>query len=582
MPTSRSAATDLQTTPISKVRVPIRAKLTLPYLVLSLIIAVVAALLITQLITENIQERFDKQLYETGKISSELVVTFESQLLESVRLLSNVEGVADALKAADANGLRDLTLGMIANNGLDAVEFLDREGRHVLSVHHRAGGNVEDYNFSTGEETFYSQLEIVRKVQSLQSDALGDKFADLVHTDEGNFLYVSGPIFDADHNLAGVILVGKSLPIMLQEMRAATFAQITIYDFEGQVLDSTLPFPQTMDPTIASQVVSFKDVSSTKRNISGQREFNASNIPFSEILGVFEVRTNAELGVLGVALSQNTLVTSSEASRLQIFLLVAAAIFVIILVGIILANQITRPLLRLVNASIRVSEGDLNVKVKPQSHDEISVLTESFNAMVANLSQSQQDLVRSYDETLEGWATALELRDKETVGHSKRVTELTVRLAEELGIHGQALVHIRRGALLHDIGKMGTPDAILRKEGPLTPEEWRIIRQHPGDAVNMLNGIDYLRPALEIPFCHHEQWDGNGYPRRLKGEEIPIAARIFAVADVWDALTNDRPYRKAIRKEDALAYLKSQSGIYFDPRILNVFIRLIHQTGDVK
>jgi len=288
------------------------------------------------------------------------------------------------------------------------------------------------------------------------------------------------------------------------------------------------------------------------------------------------VRGDHELGVLGVALSKSAVVQTSSNSRWRIFLLVATANFLIILVGINLANTITKPLIQLVQASVRVSEGDLNVKVRAHSNDEISILTDSFNMMVASLNRTQQDLIRTYDETLEGWARALELRDKETEGHSVRVTELTIRLAEAMGVQGEALVEIRRGSLLHDIGKMGVPDAILHKEGALDENERRIIQKHPQDAYNMLKQIDYLKAALEIPYCHHEKWDGTGYPRGLKGEEIPLAARMFSVVDVFDALSNDRPYRKAWPLERVIEYLKTESGTHFDPAVLSTFLQIIH------
>jgi putative nucleotidyltransferase with HDIG domain len=281
------------------------------------------------------------------------------------------------------------------------------------------------------------------------------------------------------------------------------------------------------------------------------------------------------LGVLGVALSQNAVVQSSTDSRWRIFFLVASANFLIILVGINLANTITRPLLQLVQASILVSTGDLAVRVKPQTSDEISILTESFNTMVASLHQSQKDLINAYDSTLEGWARALELRDKETEGHSERVTNLSVKLAETMGIQGEALLNIRRGALLHDIGKMGVPDAILHKNGSLDEIERKIIQQHPQYAYDMLKHIDYLQAALEIPYCHHERWDGRGYPRGLKGENIPISARLFAIVDVYDALVSERPYRKALPRDEVIAYLKDQSGSHFDPSVLNLFLKVL-------
>jgi HD-GYP domain-containing protein (c-di-GMP phosphodiesterase class II) len=185
------------------------------------------------------------------------------------------------------------------------------------------------------------------------------------------------------------------------------------------------------------------------------------------------------------------------------------------------------------------------------------------------------ELSLAYDATLEGWAKALELRDKETEGHSQRVTEMTVRLGRAVGLQDEELVHLRRGALLHDIGKMGIPDSILLKPGPLTETEWEVMRKHPVYAYEMLSPIKYLKPALEIPYAHHEKWDGSGYPQGLKGNNIPLAARAFAIVDVWDALSSDRPYREAWSQEKVCAYLQEQSGKHFDPEIVQAFLDLL-------
>src|SRR5688572_9438387 len=207
-------------TPGSRVRVPIRIKITIPYLILSIILAVAAAYIITQLIVENVEERFNKQLYEAWKISSELSVSYESQLLETERLLADVEGVVAALEGNDPDTLRSLTLGIIANDGQEAVEFFDLHGNHVLSIHHRPGGNPEDYYFSSGEQSAFIELEIVQKVLAQEKDDQGNKFASLVDTDIGEVLYVSGPIHNPQGKLAGVVLVGRSLAKLSADMRA--------------------------------------------------------------------------------------------------------------------------------------------------------------------------------------------------------------------------------------------------------------------------------------------------------------------------------------------------------------------------
>ena len=192
--------------------------------------------------------------------------------------------------------------------------------------------------------------------------------------------------------------------------------------------------------------------------------------------------------------------------------------------------------------------------------------------MAAEKEREARRLWESYEKTIEGWALALELRDSDYPGHSLRVADLAVKTATALGLGPEMLGHIRRGALLHDIGKLGVPDAILQKPGPLTEEEWVVMRRHPSIGYQLLYPIEFLRPASDIPYCHRERWDGSGYPHGLKGDEIPLAARIFAVVDVWEALNSDRPYRPAWERKQVARFLREQAGIKFDPRVVSVFL----------
>ena len=206
--------------------------------------------------------------------------------------------------------------------------------------------------------------------------------------------------------------------------------------------------------------------------------------------------------------------------------------------------------------------------------DQAAIATDNA-ALFAELQTSNAEMTLAYDATIEGWSRALDLRDRETEGHTRRVTELSVRVAQALGIGGADLTNIRRGALLHDIVKMGIPDAILLKPGALDPEEWAIMRRHPEYAQQWLSPVSFLRPALEIPYCHHEKWDGTGYPRGLKEEQIPLAARLFAAVDIWDALRSDRPYREAWPVDRVIAHIRSLSGSHLDPMIVEAFLRVI-------
>jgi PAS domain S-box-containing protein len=226
------------------------------------------------------------------------------------------------------------------------------------------------------------------------------------------------------------------------------------------------------------------------------------------------------------------------------------------------------------------------VRPDPEWLDFLEILAGQTAIAVENaqlfegLQRSNIELSLAYDATIEGWSRALDLRDKETEGHSQRVTEITLRLARAMGMSDKELVHVRHGALLHDIGKMGIPDTILLKPGPLTDDEWSIMRKHPVYAYDLLSPISFLLPALDIPYCHHEKWDGTGYPNGLKEDQIPLAARIFAVVDVWDALCSDRPYRAAWPAEKARSFIMEQSGKHFDPRVVTAFLETCQPEHD--
>ena len=201
----------------------------------------------------------------------------------------------------------------------------------------------------------------------------------------------------------------------------------------------------------------------------------------------------------------------------------------------------------------------------------------------SKLEQALADLAYAYDQTIEGWNRAVDIRDKETEGHSQRVTRLAVQLAKAAGVQTDQLMFVRWGSLLHDVGKIGIPDAILQKPGPLTAEERTIMQKHTILAYEMLAPIEYLRPALDIPYCHHERWNGKGYPQGLQGEEIPLLARIFSIVDVWDALTSDRPYRAAWSEAETRDFIQKNAGVFFDPHLVGLFWQVLeHRPAEQK
>ncbi|MBM3129450.1 MAG: HD domain-containing protein [Chloroflexi bacterium] len=545
----------------------LRAKIVLPYILFALLLAIGAAYVGTRVVFDSIEERYVNQLIEAGKLASEWKVREENRLLATQRVLAYAEGIPEAIHASDAERLRELIYPVAVNNGEEVIHVLDRQGATLLSLYRRAQGNLEEYEFQRGDDSF-KQLPFVQRVLQGATDSAGDKHAGIARGKRGDYVYVAGAIFDARGKSVGVGLVGKSLGTLARQMRETTLAQVTLYDHAGQPLASTLPQPHSLNDPAARTAALAPGQSYT-------HDWIASDIAYREIVGAWQLRHGDALGFVGVAFAKNFLVRISQNTWLQVLLSVLAALLLVVAIGFVISGHIAHPIVQLEQAASRVANGNLKIRVEPTGNDEVTRLVQQFNQMVSHLDQSKSDLIAAYDATLEGWVRALDLRDKEITGHSQRVTDLTLRIARALNVPAAALEHIRRGALLHDIGKMAIPDSILHKPTSLIEDEWIIMRQHPAYAVEMLQNIPFLRPAIEIPGNHHEHWDGTGYPRGLEGEEIPLAARIFAVADVWDSLLSDRPYRKAIPVEQARKIIADDSGAYFDPRVVEIFFKIV-------
>lgn len=543
----------------------IQTKITLPYILLSLIVAVGGALLITQLLMRSVDKRFQNSLIEIAKISADLLVQEEELILETVRLVSMTKGMDQYILDQDAEAIREIVLPLAFNSGEDRIEILDAQGIAQLSLVEDARGRYPVYDSSRGSD-YFSQLTFIQKLLNQQDDTFGDKFIEVVLLDGQAYLYIGGPVRNIEGQTVGAVLVGRNLDQFVADVRQETLAQVSIYDLEGEIIVSTLSRQIPLSAVETGDVIDQQDDASVLRKIE------LIDIGYQELLYAFEARDKEDLGIMGLALSTDFIKEANQGIQVQVFVLVTILLFMTILTGILIARMITRPLNKLKNAAMEVSDGNLDVAVDPIGEDEIALLTMTFNQMVGNLRESNRLIVDAYDKTLEGWSKALELRDRETEGHTLRVTKMTLDLARMLGYDGDALENIRRGALIHDIGKFAVPDRVLLKPDMLTEEEYDIMKFHPQHAYEMLSEIPFLRGALDIPYCHHERWDGSGYPRGLKGEDIPIAARIFSVVDVWDAVTTDRPYREAMESEEALDLIKNGSGEMFDPEIVQIFL----------
>jgi putative nucleotidyltransferase with HDIG domain len=547
--------------------ISIRTKIVLPYLLLAFFILGGAGFIGTRIVSDSIEERFVNQLIEAGKLSTDWLAQEEDGLLATARLLNNMEGVALDLRAADAEKLRELILPVVVNNREESVVILDTGGLALLSLYHRDGGNLEDYEFSRGEDSF-KNLPLVQQVLARRTDSSGDKYAAVVYSRRGAFLYVSSYILGEKGEVVGAVLIGKSVNTLVRETREQTLAQVTLYDQDGRIIATTLAGSQPLNAAILASLPL------PRVQASFLRDLDISDIAYREIIGSWQVRRQPA-GLVGVSFAKNFLVRVSQNTWIQALISMLFALGLVLGIGFYVSQRISQPILELERATLQVAGGDLQAHVQSAGRDEISLLAQHFNAMVDQLYLSQKDLAAAYDSTLEGWVRTLDLRDHETTGHSKRVVEMTLRLVSELGIKNADLDAIRRGALLHDIGKIGVPDQILYKPGPLSEEEWRIMRQHPVYARQILEGIPFLKSALDIPVSHHERWDGQGYPKGLRGDQIPLVARVFSIVDVWDAITSDRPYRRAMSQVQARQIVVDGTGSQFDPQIVPLFMHLV-------
>ncbi len=558
---------------VPKVRLPLRTKITIPYLLLAILMIAGAAYIVTRVVFDSVEERFTNQVIESRKLAAEWVVKEESRLLESLRLISATHGLQEALLDGNTFQLRAIALPIAANAEIASVEILDASGSGVLSLLHDPRGGLEEYQVWNGGEDL-GNVDFIRKVLSGSEDERGDKYSGIASSTWGEFLYVAGPISGANGALIGAVAVGEPLSELVENVRRSTLAQTTIYAFDGMPLASTF---LDRAPQISQQLAEV--ILAVQGGESYMRTFSSANVNYTEVIAPIQVRGDLDVGLMGTSLPQTLLVRPGQVTRLQIFGFVAFAFLFVVSVGLFLADNITRPISRLVWATSQVARGNLAVRLEHRGSDEVAALADSFNRMIESLHRSNQELMVAYDTTIEGWSKALEMYDRETEGHTQRVTDMTLALARKMGIDGQELVHIRRGALLHDIGKMGVPGEILNKPGRLSREENAIMQRHTEFAQEMLSRIAYLQPALEIPLYHHERWDGSGYPKGLHGEEIPLSARIFAVIDVWDALTSDRPYRDGWQQGQVLEHIRAASGTKFDPRVVEQFMDLISENG---
>lgn len=547
-------------------RLNILTQITVPYIILAIVIVGGGTFLLTRVVEGSVEERFTNQLVDTARLAKESLVRKEDEMLEALRLVSFMQGIDLALETGSSTSLSELALPVAFNAQVEAIAFVRRNGQTLLTRY--LDPTTLSYQPLAASVRF-SQMDFVSRVLAGESDELGDKFSGRVQTETGDFIFVAGPVTNEQGTIVGAALIGRSMNTLARDLREETLGHFTFYSMDGSALLSTLPESAGLGAEQAQTVVARQDEGTF------QREVQANDTTYTELLTPLELRNGEDVALMGVALANQVLQQTSNLTRNNLFLVMGGALVLVLVVGALVAGRITRPIRELRDAALRVSEGDLAAYVGQGGGDEVGVLSDSFNEMVSNLSRSRQELLDTYDKTIEGWAHALDLRDRETEGHSRRVAQMAVQLGERLRLPEDQLKLLYRGALLHDVGKFAVSDSILLKPGALTPQERLEMRKHPDYAKSMLQQIEFLKPTLDIPYSHHEKWDGTGYPQGLKGEAIPLLARIFTVVDVWDAMTSDRPYRKALSFTLALDQIRQGRGTEFDPKVVDVFLDLL-------
>jgi putative nucleotidyltransferase with HDIG domain len=543
----------------------IRWKIIAPYAILVVVLAGAGTYLATGLVTGSLEERFENQLAEASRVTSDAVVRRERQHLEVVRGASFTEGVSAAVQARDAAALERLVEPLAANNRTELLEVLDAQGQRVY------GSRIGDYENLTYEpmigSTDRSSWSAVESVLALKEDSLGDKFAQIAQTEFGYTLYTSGPVYaDDGETLVGVVLVGSRLDSFLPVAKTEALADITVYDFDGSPLATT--FVRDGAEGEADLTPDEKALDASAATVAVRESKELFGRDFDLLYGELTVRDQV-VGVYSVALPSSFILSAGGSTRWQMGALFALGTAAVLLTGWLLAGTLTRPLLKLVGTARAVSAGDLTARAGVHTSDEVGVLATSFDAMT-------EKLQRQHLATVRALTSAVDARDPYTAGHSARVGQLAVMIGEALELSDSQLQHLEIGGYLHDIGKIGVRDAVLLKPGKLTPAERELIEAHPTIGLDILKPVELAPEVIAFVTGHHEKLDGSGYPDHRRGDQLSIVARIATIADIYDALTTDRPYRAGMSVDEALTILARETlDGKLDARVLTVFEGLV-------
>ena len=485
---------------------------------------------------------FDQGLVRASVQANDRLATLEAGRLNDLRALAAAPGLPVAVATNDGPALSSL-FAADTRSALEAhvtIRILDVQGHSLLSMppdSERVG------------------LAAIRQVLAGAIDGRGDKFLAVVPERGGPVVYWSAPIRDAQRHLIGAVLLGESISDLAAELRPADGGRLFFYGPTGAPIVGSIP-------SLSGEV---------RQSVTSDRlmrvSVSADGHTYAVAVSDWMMRGERQ-GYLGLGLPAESVVNNVLTLRVVFLLTFVGTALVVLVVGGLLARRISQPLEKLVNSMKTVAGVDLSQRAPGGPADEIGYLTTSFNKMTASLEEKTKALETTSFASIEALARAIDARDPYTYGHSARVARLSSEIAEEMGLPPDQLIALSRASLLHDIGKIGVEDRVLRKPGPLNPRETAAMREHPVIGYEMLKGLHFLESSLEGVRHHHEHWDGGGYPDGVKGEDIPLAVRILTVADALDALTSDRPYRTAMSFLDAVHRIEAGAGNQFDPAVI--------------
>ena len=538
----------------------LRRKIVAPFMALVLFVGLVGTAVVMMQLARTTTTQFDGTLLRAGSLASDHLALLEADRVEQLRAAANTLGVPGAVQARNTASLSTLLSPLVINEQPSSLTLLvvDRAGAPILAIQAGAPGSASTVAarpaFDVGNQP------TIRAVLNGATDAFGDKYVFQAAGPSGPMLYWVAPIRSGD-TAVGAVVIGEPIAAIAAGIRGSGHNDVAFYGAGGLVLDSTLS--GTPPLALSDTAVITEEHPARLTQVVGDHRYGVLVTPW--------VMRGRSFGFIGAAVNADGLYAALGQYAVILALIFAGLALLVIIVGVEIARRITQPVERLAVAMQAVEAGDLTRRAPPAGRDEIGSLTAAFNTMAAALERKTIELEEAYFGSLEAFARTIDARDPYTFEHSARVAAISLEIAEGLALGPAGRKALRRSGLLHDVGKIGVEDRILLKNGPLSDEEWAVIRRHPSIGFDMLKDVAFLRQSLDGIRHHHERWDGAGYPDGLKGEAIPLQARIVGVADAFDAMTSERAYRKGFSVEFAVRAVHNGAGSQFDPAAVEAF-----------